>query len=162
MKAAAKRTVPGGDGIAIVRAAGGCAARRDAGCSAVIAMLVAALLSGCATTLERPVDPFQSKTIEVAPNAWYESCVRLEKGDRLLFSYTADPPMSLSIRRHIGDADVSYIVRDPAREDSGIFFVAESESYCLHWQPRIAADVTWPTLLRYSVRLNNSPAGISR
>ena len=162
MNAGSKRTGRGADRIAIVRVAVDCAAGRDAGCPAVIAMLVAALLGACATTLERPVDTFQSKTIEVAPNAWYESCVRLEKGDRLLFSYTADLPLSLSIRRHIGDADVSYLVRDPAREDSGIFFVAESQTYCLHWQPRIAADVTWPTLLRYSVRLNNSPAGLSR
>lgn len=126
------------------------------------AMLGAALLGGCAVTLERPVEPFQSKTIEVAPNAWYESCVTLAKGDRLLYSYTADPPVTLTIRRHIGNADVSYIVRDRAREDSGIFFVAESADYCLHWQPRIAEDVTWPTLLKYSIRLNNSPAGITR
>ena len=123
------------------------------------AMLGATLLSGCAVTLERPVDPFESKTIEVAPNAWYESCVTLAKGDRLLFSYTADPPTTFSIRRHIGNAEVSYLVRERAREDSGIFFVAESEKYCLHWQPYITADVTWPTLLKYSIRLNNSAAG---
>ena len=137
---------------------------RDQPSAAVVAALLAAtlgaaLLSGCAVTLERPVDPYESKTIEVAPNAWYESCVMLAKGDRLLFSYTADPPTTFSIRRHIGDADVSYLVRDRAREDSGIFFVAESEKYCLHWQPHITPDVTWPTLLKYSIRLNNSSAG---
>ena len=137
---------------------------RDEPSSAAVAALLAAmlgatLLSGCAVTLERPVDPFESKTIEVAPNAWYESCVTLAKGDRLLFSYTADPPTTFSIRRHIGNAEVSYLVRERAREDSGIFFVAESEKYCLHWQPYITADVTWPTLLKYSIRLNNSLAG---
>lgn len=132
---------------------------RDEWSSALAAVLGAVLLSGCATTLERPVDPFESKTIEVAPNAWYESCVTLAKADRLLFSYTTDPPTTFSIRRHMGNADVSYLVRDSAREDGGIFFVPESEVYCLHWQPRIAADVTWPTLLKYSIRLNNSPAG---
>lgn len=126
------------------------------------ALLVAALVGACATTLERPVNPFESKTIEVAPNAWYESCVLLEKGDRLLFSFAADPPVTFSIRRRIGDSAVSYLVRDRAREDSGIFFVAESETYCLHWEPRIADEVTWPTLLKYSIRLNNSPAGINR
>ena len=136
---------------------------RDEPSSAAVAALLAAmlgatLLSGCAVTLERPVDPFESKTIEVAPNAWYESCVTLAKGDRLLFSYTADPPTTFSIRRHIGNAEVSYLVRERAREDSGTFFVAESEKYCLHWQPYITADVTWPTLLKYSIRLNNSPA----
>lgn len=137
---------------------------RDEPSSAAVAALLAAmlgatLLSGCAVTLERPVDPFESKTIEVAPNAWYESCVTLAKGDRLLFSYTADPPTTFSIRRHIGNAEVSYLVRERAREDSGIFFVAESEKYCLHWQPYITADVTWPTLLKYSIRLNSSAAG---
>ena len=126
------------------------------------AMLSALLLSGCAVTLERPVDPFESKTIEVAPNAWYESCVSLAKDDRLLFSYTADPAVTFSIRRRIGDASVSYLVRDRAREDSGIYFVAESADYCLHWQPLIAEDVTWPTLLRYSIRLNNTPSGSTR
>ena len=137
---------------------------RDEPSSAAVAALLAAmlgatLLSGCAVTLERPVDPFESKTIEVAPNAWYESCVTLAKGDRLLFSYTADPPTTFSIRRHIGNAEVSYLVRERAREDSGTFFVAESEKYCLHWQPYITADVTWPTLLKYSIRLNSSLAG---
>jgi hypothetical protein len=127
-----------------------------------LAAIAAALLSSCAVTLERPIDRFESKTIEVAPNAWYESCVTLAKGDRLLFSYTADPSTTFSIRRHIGNTDVSYLVRDRAHEDSGIFFVAESAVYCLHWQPRIAVDVTWPTLLKYSIRLNNSPAGGTR
>ena len=126
---------------------------------ASIACLAAA---GCATPLERPVEPFQSETIEVAPNAFYESCVALEAGDRLLFSYLADPPMTFSIRRHIGNAHVSYIVREPSREDGGIFFVRESQEYCLHWAPA-PVEVTWPTLLRYSIRLNqlnqpNQPA----
>src|SRR5437764_6909486 len=97
-------------------------------------------IAGCATTLERPVEPFQSETIEVAPNAWYESCVTLEKGDKLMFSYAVDPPMTLSIRRHIANADVSYLIRDPAREDSGIFFVPESHGYCLHCAPRLSAE----------------------
>ena len=108
-------------------------------------------------TMERPVEPFASETIEVAPNAFYESCVALEAGDRLLFSYLSDPPMTFSIRRHIGNAEVSYLVRDRAREDGGIFFVHESQEYCLHWAPS-PVEVSWPTLLKYSIRLNNRPA----
>ena len=78
------------------------------------AIAVACLATGCAMTMERPVEPFASETIEVAPNAFYESCVALEAGDRLLFSYLSDPPMTFSIRRHIGNAEVSYLVRDRA------------------------------------------------
>ena len=120
----------------------------------IIAAIAAAfLLAACATKLERPIEPFASKVIEIAPNAWYERCIALQSGDRLLFSYVVDPPMAFSIRRHIGSSNVSYIVRDPAREEGGIFFVPETQDYCLHWTPS-PVDVTWPTLLRYDVRLN--------
>ena len=61
--------------------------------------------------------------------------------------------MAFSIRRHIGSSNVSYIVRDLAREEGGIFFVPETQDYCLHWTPS-PVEVTWPTLLRYDVRLN--------
>ena len=111
------------------------------------------LVAACATKIDRPVDPFESKVIEIAPNAWYESCVSLQAGDKLIFSYVADPPLAFSIRRHIGNSDVSYIVRDLAREEGGIFFVPESQDYCLHWTPP-AVEVTWPTLLRFNIRLN--------
>ena len=121
----------------------------------VIAMATTLLAGGCATKLARPVEPFESKVIEVAPNAWYESCLPLQAGDKLIFSYVTDPPMAFSIRRHIGDADVSYLMRDLTREDGGIFFVPESHDYCLRWTPP-SLDATWPTLLRYIVRLNNN------
>ena len=121
-----------------------------------LTLALTCLAAGCATTLERPFDAFDSKTIEIAPNAFYESCVTLEAGDRLLFSYVVDPAMTFSLRRHIGNADVSYVVRDAAREDGGIFFVPESNVYCLHWAPP-AVEVTWPTLLKYSIHLNNKP-----
>lgn len=122
---------------------------------AAIALAAAILSAGCATKLERPVAPFESKVIEVAPNTWYESCVTLLAGDRFLFSYLADPPMAFAIRRRIGNSMVSYLVRDLAREEGGIFFVPESNDYCLHWTPA-AAEVTWPTLLRYTIKLNEA------
>ena len=120
-------------------------------------MIVVAVIAGCALTLERPVEPFQSDTIEVAPNAWFESCVFLDARDRLVYSYLSDPPTRFSIRRHIGNSDVSYVVRELAREDSGVFLVPETEEYCLRWTPVPSPEVTWPTLLRYSIRLNNRP-----
>ena len=123
-------------------------------CRGTIALIAVLLTAACATRLDRPVEPFESKVIEVAPNAWYESCISLQAGDKLIFSYVSDPPMALSIRRHFGSADVSYIVRDLAREEGGIFFVPESQDYCLHWTPP-GGEVSWPTLLRYRLRLNN-------
>lgn len=113
------------------------------------------LIAGCATPLERPLTPYTSAVIEVAPGAPYEKCLALRDGERLLFSYQADPPMSFAIRRRAGGATLSYVLRDLGREDSGIFFVPETESYCLYWQPA-SADSSWPTLLRYSIQLNRT------
>lgn len=124
---------------------------------ATACLAIAGLVGGCAMTMERPVEPFQSETIEIAPNAFYESCVTLEAGDRLLFSYLADPPMAFSIRRYSDNASVSYVMRDLSRDESGIFFVPESHEYCLHWTPP-PGEVSWPTLLKYNFRLLNKPA----
>ena len=114
----------------------------------------ALVLSACAYTLDRPTDPFESEVIEVAPNAWYEACVALEAGDKLMFSYVVDPPMSFALRREFGKSNVSYVIRDFAREERGIYFVPESAEYCLRWTPP-GTESPWPTLLRYSLRLNN-------
>lgn len=116
----------------------------------------ALLLAACATPLERPLAGFTSSVIEVAPGAPYEKCVPLQTGERLLFSYQVDPPMSFAIRRKSGTATLSYLLRDGAREESGIFFVPESETYCLHWDSA-AGDTPWPTLLRFTIQLK--PAG---
>ena len=111
------------------------------------------LLCACATTIERESLPFESPVIEVAPGVPYQRCVRLEAGERMLFSYRADPPMSFAIRRQIGDATLSYLLREKSREESGIFLVPQTEDYCLHWDPD-NTDVPWPTLLRFDVRVN--------
>jgi len=111
-------------------------------------------IAACSTpTIKRESLPYESPVIEVAPGAPYQRCVRLEAGERLLFSYRADPPMSFSIRRQTGDATVSFLVRDASRDDSGIFVVAETQDYCMHWMPA-DADVPWPTLLRFELRIN--------
>jgi hypothetical protein len=123
--------------------------------AAIIASLL--FVAACATTpIERARLPFESPTIEIAPGAPYERCVRLEEGDRLYFSYRVDPPMSFAIRRQSGTATVSFVVRDASRDDAGIFFVPETQDYCLHWEPSIA-DAPWPTLLRFEIRLNTAP-----
>lgn len=111
------------------------------------------LIGACATPLERPLTPYTSAVIDIAPGVPYEKCLALQGGDRLLFSYQADPPMSFAIRRHSGGATLSYVLRDMGREDNGIFFVHETENYCLYWQPA-STDTIWPTLLRFTIQLN--------
>jgi hypothetical protein len=113
------------------------------------------LLAACATKIERQALPFESPVIEVAPGAAYERCVRLEAGERLLFSYRVDPPMSFAIRRQSGNATLSFLLREKSREESGIFLVPETEDYCLHWAPD-NTEATWPTLLRFDIRANPS------
>jgi len=120
------------------------------------ALLVAAIalsVCACSTTIERESLPFASPVIEVAPAAPYERCVRLEAGERLLFSYRADPPMSFAIRRQSGTAMLSFLVRDASRDESGIFIVPETQDYCMHWTPA-DENVPWPTLLRFDLRIN--------
>jgi hypothetical protein len=119
----------------------------------VLAAWSVLLAAGCATPLQRPLHPYSSPVLEIAPDASYESCVLLEAGDRLLFSYQVDPPMRFAIRRRVGGAMVSYLLRDAGREDRGIFFVPQAERYCLHWEPP-AAGSQWPSLLRFDIRLN--------
>ena len=111
------------------------------------------LVGACATQIDRQALPFESPVIEVAPGAPYERCVRLEAGERLLFSYRADPPMSFAIRRQSGNATLSFLLREKSREDSGIFLAPETEDYCLHWDAD-NTEATWPTLLRFDMRLN--------
>jgi hypothetical protein len=111
------------------------------------------LLAACATRLERPVAPFESNVLELAPGAPYETCVRLLAGERFFFSYLADPPMAFSIVRRAGDATLSYVLRELSRSESGVFFVPQTEDYCLRWAPP-PEEVPWPTLLRFTVHLN--------
>ena len=118
--------------------------------AASLPLLIAA---ACATQIERQALPFESPVIEVAPGAPYQRCVRLEAGERLFFSYRADPPMGFSIRRESGGAIVSFLLREPSRDESGTFSVAETQDYCLHWVP-VNTEVPWPTLLRFELRLN--------
>ena len=120
------------------------------------ALLVAAIslsIGACSTTIKRESLPFESPVIEVAPAAPYERCVQLEAGERLLFSYRADLPMSFAIRRLSGTAMLSFLVRDASRDDSGIFIVPQTENYCMHWTPA-DENVPWPTLLRFELRIN--------
>jgi hypothetical protein len=114
---------------------------------------VCLLLAACATQLDRPLAPYESKVLELAPGAGYETCVHLLTGERFFFSYKADPPMTFSILRRTKDATLSYVVRDPSRDESGIFFVPQTDDYCLRWVPP-PDDVPWPTLLRFTVHLN--------
>ena len=122
-----------------------------------LAILVV-LAGGCASRLERPLVPYESKVIEVAPSAPYETCVPLQAGDRFFFSYKADPPMAFSIVRRTEGATISYLLRELSRDESGVFFVPQTENYCLLWVPP-AEEVWWPTLLRFTVRLNFGDKG---
>ena len=129
--------------------------------SAVTALRIARILAlaapcvlagGCATHIERQSLPFASPVIELAPGAGYQRCVRLESGERLFFSYRADPPMSFAIRRQSDTAIVSFVLREPSRDESGVFVVPESLDYCLLWSP-VNANAPWPTLLRFELRV---------
>ena len=111
------------------------------------------ILAACAIRLDRPVAPFESKVLELAPGATYETCVPLLAGDRLFFTYKADPPMAFSILRRTGNATISYLLREFARDEGGVFFAPRTEEYCLHWVPP-PDEVPWPTLLRFNVRLS--------
>jgi hypothetical protein len=111
------------------------------------------LVAACAARLERPLAPFESTVLELAPGVPYETCVHLLAGERLFFSYKADPPMAFSILRRAGDATLSYVLRELSRDEGGVFFVPQAEDYCLRWVP-LSDDGPWPTLLRFNVRLN--------
>lgn len=111
------------------------------------------LLAACATRLERPIAPFESKVLDLAPGAPYDTCVHLLAGDRLFFSYKADPPLAFSIQRRVAGATLSYVLRELSRDEGGVFFVPQTEDYCLRWMPS-PDEVPWPTLLRFKVQLN--------
>ena len=128
------------------------AGRRDVAAARIAAATATLLLAACAAQIERQALPFTSPVIEAAPGAPYGRCVKLEAGERLFFSYRADPPMSFAITRQSSTAIVSFVVRAASRDESGIFLVPESADYCLQWTPA-ASDVPWPTLLRFELRV---------
>jgi hypothetical protein len=131
---------------------GTCVARPGVAIARAVAIGASLLIAACATQIERQAMPFTSPVIEVAPGAPYRRCVTLESGDRLYFSYRADPPISFAITRPSSTATVSFVVREASRDESGVFLVPESAVYCLQWTPA-TVDVPWPTLLRFDLRV---------
>lgn len=121
-----------------------------------VAVALVTLIGGCATQLERQALPYKSPVIEVAPGAPYQRCVRLLAGEHLFFSYQVDPPMSFAIRRQSGATTLSFVLREAGREDSGVFLVAQTADYCVHWDA-VNADAPWPSLLRFDLRVTPAP-----
>jgi hypothetical protein len=70
---------------------------------------------------------------ELPPQATHEECVALAVGDRLLYRFTSNVPVTFGIQYRTGNADVAPISRDAVAEDAGVFAPALGETYCLQW-----------------------------
>ncbi len=63
----------------------------------------------------------------------HEECVRLEKGEKRDYSWSADGPVNFSIQDR-GAADARHAVKvDGMRGDGGTFVAAAADDYCWTW-----------------------------
>jgi hypothetical protein len=64
----------------------------------------------------------------------HEECLRAAVGDRIEYYFTSTEPVDFNIHFHEAGAVVMPIVRDKARDDSGVFEVRIPHDYCLMWE----------------------------
>ena len=113
----------------------------------LLTLLMALPLAGCAATIV-PGKVREVKAHPLPPYQMHEECAKLQPGDRLEYSFTANAPLDFNIHYHEGKAVVMPLSRDKVKADSGEFKVLIAQEYCLMWEAGAGG-----TPLDYRVRL---------
>ena len=114
-----------------------------------LTLLMALPLVGCAA--QPTIVPGKVREVKahpLPPYQMHEECAKLQPGDRLEYSFTADAPLHFNIHYHEGKAVVMPLSRDKVKADSGEFKVLIAQEYCLMWEAGAGG-----TPLDYRVRL---------
>ena len=111
-------------------------------------MLTVPLAACAAQPAVVPGKPLVVKAHPLPPFQVHEECVKLARGDRLDFTFSAEAPLKFNIHYHEGNAVIMPVSRDNVRADSGDFTALIAQDYCLMWE---AGPIGTP--LDYTVRL---------
>jgi len=113
--------------------------------SAVLALPLAACAAQPAIV---PGKPLVVKAHPLPPYQIHEECVKLARGDRLEYTFSAEAPLKFNIHYHEGKAVVMPVTRDNVNADGGEFTALTAQEYCLMWEAGAKG-----TPLDYTVRL---------
>lgn len=114
----------------------------------VFALLVLPLAACAAQPAIVPGVLHEVKAHPLPPFQIHEECVRLERGDRLEYSFKANAPLHFNIHYHEGNTVIMPLTRDKVDADRSTFEVIVPQEYCLMWEAGAAG-----TPLDYGVRL---------
>lgn len=115
----------------------------------LIATVIAVPLAACVSQPAIvPGKPLVVKAHPLPPFQIHEECVKLARGDRLEYTFSAEAPVKFNIHYHEGNAVIVPVSRDNVNADSGDFTALIAHEYCLMWE----AGATG-TPLDYRVRL---------
>ena len=93
--------------------------------------LLAALLAfAAAAQASEPQKPFAAA---LKPEGIHEECLRLEKGEKRAYRWTADTPVDFNIHYHRGNDVFFPVKRDRMRVIEGYFTAPSTEDYCWMW-----------------------------
>ena len=116
------------------------------------ALLAALPLCACTAALVTADAPKAVTGQPIAPYAWHEECLHLERGDRVEFAFESSQPVDFNIHYREGKAVVMPLVHEKSLGDAGMFATRDAQDYCVTWEAGPAG-----ALIDYRLRLR--PAG---
>ena len=100
----------------------------------LLALLVAASVSGCAHDPGARDAPKIVPSVELAPYASHQDCFDLVPGDRLDYSFESTDPVAFNLGYRDGGAIVMPITRDGTLADGAVFAPRIAQRYCMSWE----------------------------
>ena len=125
----------------------------DAVRRACSACAFAVAVSACAGEAIEPGTPREVTGFRINPFELHEECLQMGPGDRLVYRFRAQRPVSFNIHYHEGKTVIMPVSRDDATEDDGTFRPLVAQDYCLMWEAgREGAIVDYRILLNRGAR----------
>ncbi len=106
--------------------------------SRLLAIALAAACSGAFAASPKAAKT-QSVDASLAPKKMHEECLRMEKGEKRIYSWKATSAVDFNIHYHEGPEVFYPVKRDGMRGDGGTFTAKVATDYCWMWTARDAA-----------------------
>ena len=103
----------------------------------LLALALAATCCGAFAAV--PSGRKQSVDVNLEPKKMHEECLRMEKGEKRLYSWKATSAVDFNIHYHEGPEVFYPVKRDGMRGDGGTFTAKVATDYCWMWTARGAA-----------------------
>jgi hypothetical protein len=101
-----------------------------AGCFCALALA----MSACAGEAIRPGIPREVTGQRINPFELHEECMQMVPGDRLVYRFAAQRPVSFNIHYHEGKSVILPVSRNDVTADDGTFRPLVAQDYCLMWE----------------------------